>query len=418
MKPLVWLAAVSLFGYSLDLVPLAPGRHVLLISGATEGYLSPCGCTKPMSGGVRRRIGALRQLTVAERTTIIETGGMVAGTMRQDEMKAEALAEALGLVKVAAINYGLEEARLGAGMAASLDRLSGEALLASGLQAAQVPVKRFKSSGPFLIGGIEPRTAELGAALQAQVEPVDDTVRALLEEAKATKKAPVLMTRGDMESAVALAQRHPALKLIVCNMKSSPLEAPRKVGDTLIVSPGEHGKYIVKIEWDGASFTGYRFVDLGPEYPDDKEAQEIYTAYLSRVGREDLLAMVPRTDTDDFAGNQACISCHAVAGLAWRRSTHSKALRTLETEGHDKDPDCVGCHVVGLKSVKGFKTRQATPSLTDVGCESCHGPGKVHSMSNGEVKMGKVGEASCMTCHVPQHSPNFDFDEYWAKIKH
>jgi hypothetical protein len=33
-------------------------------------------------------------------------------------------------------------------------------------------------------------------------------------------------------------------------------------------------------------------------------------------------------------------------------------------------------------------------------------------------KLGKAGESSCMQCHVPAHSPNFDFQTYWKQIEH
>ncbi len=418
MKPLVWLVALAVLSYSTINGMVAHDHHVLIIAGATDGYLSPCGCVKPMSGGLRRRVTAIRQLSVPDKTTFIETGGFVKDSGRQDQMKAEAIAETMKLVKVAAINYGLEEARLGAGMAASLDRLSGEALVATGLAGGPIPVKRFKVSGPFLIGGIDPRTEQIGAALGTKPEPIGESVRALTEEAKEAKLVPVLMTRGDLESAEALAKDHPSLRLIVCSVKSSPYDAPRKVGDTLIVTPGEHAKYVVRIEWDGQAFTSYRFFDLGPEYADDKGAQEVYTSYLARVTSEDLLSMVPRSESPQFYGNAECITCHPAAGKVWKDSLHSKALATLEKEGHDRDPDCTGCHVVGLRAINGFKSRAVTPNLTDVGCESCHGPGGKHRMSPYTNKMGKVGRESCMPCHNTEHSPTFDFDAYWAKIKH
>lgn len=418
MKPLVWLAALATLGWSVAQGMGSPDRHVLLISGSTEGYLSPCGCVKPMSGGIRRRVTAIKQLSIPDRTTVIDTGRLVLGRGRQDEMKAEAVAEAMSLVKVAAINYGLEEAQLGEGMAASLYRLSGEALLASGLVGSPLPTKPFVAHGPFLIGGIEPRTAEMAAAIKVAPEAVDTTVRTLVEEARESKLVPVLMTRGDLAHAEALAAAHPGLRLIVCTMKSAPFEAPKKVGDTLIVTAGEHAKSLVKIEWDGSAFTAYKAIDLGPEFPDDNEVQEVYNAYLARVTREDLLAMVPRSESPAFAGNAACMTCHTKEARVWRESDHAHALKTLEDDGHGRDPDCVGCHVVGLRAVPGFKSRQTTPNLTDVGCESCHGPGKLHAMNYSKNKMPKVGKESCMPCHNTEHSPTFDFDAYWEKIKH
>jgi hypothetical protein len=417
MKPLVWAGALLVLGYSLAPGSWGEPNHVLLISGATDGYLSPCGCVKPMSGGLRRRVTAIRQLSVPERTTVVDSGGMVVGRGRQDEMKAEAVAETMGLVKVAAINYGQEEAALGEGMADGLQRLSGRALVASGLVGSPLPVHRFKPSGPFLIGAIDPRMTQVGSH---RPEPVEASVKALLDEARESKLVPVLMTRGDLAHAEDLAKRHPALRLIVCAVKSAPFEAPKKVGDTLIVTPGEHGKYLVRIEWDGKAFTAYRFYDLGPQYADDKEAQDVYAAYLARVTREDLLAMVPRNETEAFAGSAVCATCHVKESQVWKASEHAHALETLEKEGHDRDPDCVACHVVGLSSVQGFKSRALTPRLSDVGCESCHGPARLHAMSGNPKKyvLGKAGAESCMKCHVVEHSPGFDFATYWEKIKH
>jgi hypothetical protein len=243
MKALAPLVALLVLGYSVTSGMVAQDRHVLLISGDSLGYLSPCGCTEPMVGGLRRRITAIRQLSVPNKTTVIETGGTVEGSGRQDQMKAEAVAETMKLVKVAAINFGLEEARLGV----QLGHLSGDAMVATGLEPATMQTHRFKKSGPFLIGGIDPRRQELAAATKATVDDVDASVQALLDEAKDVGLVPVLMSRGDAAHAEALAKRHTALRLIVCSTKSSPYEVPKKVGETLIVTPGEHGKFVLRL---------------------------------------------------------------------------------------------------------------------------------------------------------------------------
>lgn len=418
MKSLLWAVALAILGYSFAGGARTSDTYSLIVTGSTEGYLSPCGCVKPMTGGIRRRNTAVKELFAGGKATLIDTGSFVQGTLRQDEMKAEAVAESLGLLKVAAVNYGLEEARLGVGMAGSIERLCGHALVASAIDDPSIPTKRFAKSGPFLIGGIDPRTVEVGRAIGVALKSVDATVQELLDEAEAEGLVPVLMTRGDLASATEVAKRHPRLRLIACTIKSRPFEAARVVGETVIVSAGEHGKSIVKIEWDGKAFTGYRAIELGPEYADDKDAQTVFSAYIGRVVGEDLLAMVPRQHTDAFAGSKACAPCHAKETRVWKESAHSHALATLESEGQDRDPDCTYCHVVGLKSTQGFVSRSQTPNFADVGCESCHGPGKLHTMNPAKNKLKDAGKESCTTCHNTEHSPTFDFDEYWKKIEH
>ena len=419
MRLVLWVAALGILGLAVASGHGSAGRHAVIIVGSTDGYLSPCGCTKPMAGGIRRRITAIRALSLPGETTVLDNGGLVAGNGRQDEMKAETLAEVMRLVKVAAINYGVEEARLGTGMSGAIDRLSGGALLSTGFAgSASLSAARFKVSGPLLIGGIDPRREAAAALVGTPAQKVDDSVSELVAEAELAGLVPVLMTRGDLDHAKAIAKDHPKLRLIICSIKSAPLDKPMRVGRTLIVTPGEHGKHVVRIDWDGNQFVDYQSVSLGPEYRDDPDAARLYSSYLARVGEEDLLSMTPREPTAKFAGSKACYACHPREGKVWRDSRHGDALATLEHDGHGRDPDCVACHVVGLRSIVGFKSRKATPLLADVGCESCHGPGRAHVMAPAKNRMPVAGEKSCATCHVPEHSPGFTFEEYWPKISH
>ncbi|HSI73617.1 MAG TPA: multiheme c-type cytochrome, partial [Fimbriimonas sp.] len=98
-------------------------------------------------------------------------------------------------------------------------------------------------------------------------------------------------------------------------------------------------------------------------------------------------------------------------------SAHAHALLTLEKEGHPRDPDCVSCHVVGLQFSTGFKSRQKTPQLANIGCESCHGAGAKHA-AKPSLKLRKLTEQACLPCHTTENSPHFDFKTYWKKIRH
>jgi hypothetical protein len=101
----------------------------------------------------------------------------------------------------------------------------------------------------------------------------------------------------------------------------------------------------------------------------------------------------------------------------WKTSDHAHALKTLVAEAHDRDPDCVGCHVVGLDRVGGFVGAEKTPHLAHVGCESCHGPAARH-VREPQTPMPKVGAAGCSSCHDPRNSPRFSFASYWPRIQH
>src|SRR5207253_234634 len=116
-----------------------------------------------------------------------------------------------------------------------------------------------------------------------------------------------------------------------------------------------------------------------------------------------------RLKTISFAGSQSCGTCHSKALGVWKRSGHAKALGTLEHEGHDRDPECLPCHVVGLQSSHGFWSKQKTPQLAAVGCESCHGAGLGHAKNPWKVSLPKVTTSTCGSCHTSNTSPDFIF---------
>ncbi|MBX3119799.1 MAG: cytochrome c family protein [Fimbriimonadaceae bacterium] len=404
-------------GWAIQAKPDTP--FVVVLGGDTDGYLSPCGCTKPMSGGITRRATAVRSLIGERQGMYLENGAFVHGHSRQDELKAEALAETLKAMNATAIHYSFPESQLGPGMLLAMQQLSDDRLVTSSIATSSTfNVPQTIPKGPFLIGAVDPRADSMASALREKAIGVDTAITNLLNEAERAGLQPILMLQAGRDVAVDIAKRFPKLRLIQYRSGSNPPQALEYVGTTAIASPGEKGKHVIRLLYTGGKWTGYAAVKLEPHYDDDKKVKSIYDDYLTRVADEKLLDKLPRIKTDAFSGNAKCGSCHGEALKVWKSSKHAGALKTLEDENHGRDPDCVSCHVVGLESTLGFRSLKETPQLANVGCESCHGPGDKHSLKPEFFKMGKVGEKSCAKCHVPEHSPNFDFESYWKKIKH
>ncbi|MBS1724036.1 MAG: hypothetical protein JSS66_13910 [Armatimonadetes bacterium] len=419
MKGFFPLAAGGLFlaGVMAPVKPVA--TTTLVIGGDVLGYLAPCGCSQPMIGGVKRWAERVRELRGANETIIVFNGGLVSGNGRQDELKADMLAESLGALKVVAVNLTSKEAGLTRGELSTVERLSGHALVSSNLEASEtIGARGSVASGPFLIGAVVEDPEALARQLGETAIPTKQAVESLVEESRADGKKAVLLAYFGLDEARKLAQSNPELALIVYRADSPERTEPIVENGVTLVSPGAKGRYSVSIDWDGHKFVQYRAIQLGPDTHDHEDVARSYDRYLERVTEEKLLDMAPRTETEKFAGNKACARCHSAAAKVWKGSKHALALHTLEEVKHDRDPDCVGCHVVGLESVQGFKSRSLTPGLTDVGCESCHGPGDAHTLRPRQVKMPQVTERKCVSCHNSENSPNFNFSKYWPKIKH
>lgn len=415
MKFLLLSAAFGILAAALWL-PQDDSEWTLLVGGSMSGYLSPCGCTKPMQGGLRRKVQAFNELAVKDRTTKVELGPLGGGISRQEELKVEAAAEALGRAGVHAVSLASEDVRFGSAMVASLGALSKSALVSGGI--ITDGALQEKTHGPFLISSWDPRTVSASASLGTPGRTESEVLSEFTSQAQILGKLSLLLFEGTKAQAAQLAQNHPSLGVIVYRSASNPPLEPERIGRTLLVTPGGQGKNVVKLVFKGTDLSGMTLHSLGPNFEDDKSAEEIYRQYQKRVRSEKLIDSMPRIASKAYAGSKACMTCHGKAAEVWKDSAHAGALKTLEDDHADRDPECVSCHVVGQDKTKGFKSRDLTAHLADVGCESCHGPGADHAAAPMKNKLPEAGEKSCMTCHTPEHSPNFNFKEYWPKIAH
>lgn len=117
-----------------------------------------------------------------------------------------------------------------------------------------------------------------------------------------------------------------------------------------------------------------------------------------------------------YAGVDSCKSCHEKQSAFWSTTAHAKAFTTLVKTGQNYNSECLPCHVTGgnISPVSSNATKDLLLKLPEdrqvVGCETCHGPGKKHSLNPGNVKpTRKPTEENCTSCHTPEHDDNFDY---------
>jgi Cytochrome c554 and c-prime len=118
-----------------------------------------------------------------------------------------------------------------------------------------------------------------------------------------------------------------------------------------------------------------------------------------------------------YTGSERCMPCHESEFAIWTKSAHARAFQVLVRDKQDFNPQCVGCHTVGYGKPLGFVSASATPTLKDVGCESCHGPSSRHpgALSAG---YGRTSTDSCRDCHTKENSPDFDPTHYIPLVRH
>jgi len=391
-----------------------------------------------MIGGIARRARYLAQLPKEVAAIKVDNGDLVEEPVRQQELKAEALAQFYAKAGYHAVNLGEKDYRLGFGYLRYLQSLANVPFLSANVTRGEGGKPAFGThtivtagSLPVAILGVlapEPDSGKTVTQWNPDLTVVDPgpVLDRLQKEIEGKAKFVVLLYHGEPEGARELARSRPWIDVIVTAHEAEEYRArPIVENGVTILNAGQKGKHLGQLEirqgTDGeARAEALLPVAMEEAIGDDPATREILRQYLSHVASENLLGKVAKQKSPNgqaFAGTAKCVSCHAKAHNVWKTSAHAKAFKTLVDAGHQADPDCVGCHVVGLEYQGGFRTIQQTPHLKDVGCESCHKPQAAHA-KNPKIRPKKVGAASCANCHVPDHSPKFDFKTYWAKIRH
>jgi len=408
---------------------------MIIFSSDQNGYITPCGCAKPMLGGMPRRADYLREISQKHNLLLLENGNLTKAVNRQDELKAETIVEMFDKLRYDAINLGEKDFKLGMSYLKALQpRFRGMFLCANVKQddgsypfKSHTVIEKYNAGKVvrFVVAGVLSEKSE--AAVQAknpglQVEAVSDSLKRIRGEIEGKGDFRILLLQGSREEAERTAREHPYFQMIVYTQAGDHWSDVKRIGGTALVHNGSDGKHIGQAALSiDSKLSEIKYVTLTPDYKDDPAMLQIKEMYLARVAAENLLAQVPKAPTkngDVYAGSEACAGCHKKAYQVWKESRHAGALQTLIDEKHDKDPECVVCHVVGLEHIGGFESMEKTPKLKDVGCENCHGPSAKHVEEPSEYTPRLGNADTCMQCHVPEHSPKFDFPTYWEKIKH
>jgi hypothetical protein len=268
---------------------------------------------------------------------------------------------------------------------------------------------------------------------------------------------------------------------------------------TLIVEVGLKGQHVgvlgaFKKQGGGFDFE-YQLVPLGEEYiapavgapSAAAKTLDILENYSKAVKDANLLGQYPRAPHRaqilakglkppvnlTYVGTAACAGCHAAEFAKWKATPHSNAMNTLVNIAkrpslRQFDGECVKCHTVGFDHDSGYVDAVKTPKLSDVGCESCHGPGSGHVanpkdkdllalLSQWKPNPPPAGAAParlpdlkfmdemakldpfergkraiapadqqiinavsniCMKCHDHESDPHFDLYKNWPKVYH
>lgn len=164
----------------------------------------------------------------------------------------------------------------------------------------------------------------------------------------------------------------------------------------------------------------HELLDLGRDVADDPAVAALLEEARERIEAAAQLTARAGAFGGPYVGSEACAACHPGPTAQWKTTPHASAWQTLVDEGRSMDLDCFTCHVTGAHDPQGPQHPAQAEGLTDVGCESCHGPGREHIASPATVDMvASPGESVCTTCHDGvKDEGRFDLSSYLPKVVH
>ena len=385
------LSAATLIIFTIFLFPCAAHAREdalnILYTGAIKGELEPCGCSpETQSGGLARLSGYISQNKEAlSPYVLVDAGNTFADDTPQGRLKNEAVLRSFSVM-------GYDAAAIDINRTA-VDRDSITAL-ASQYRAAAL---------------------HSGGAIKAVRDGLKINISS---DEKLVKKGMINILLSGRPVAELKAVKGWA---VIISSSGEELESPEASDRAVIVSGFPKGQKLgilsLKLGKQGKVVgSSHRWQDLKQAVPEDPEVRAVLNEYDRKVAallKEEELKPV---SSGQYLGMESCVECHQSFVDSWKATKHSTAFATLERVGKSKDPECVKCHTVGFGEEGGFLSLKATPGLSGVQCESCHGPGREHAADFGPMR--PLAVEICLKCHTAENSPLFDYQKYFEKIKH
>lgn len=422
-----------------------PAKVEVFFTSQTRGRLTHCGCFSGQFGGLARLHTAIQFLPTADRFGV-DVGDALEGGADYQLLKHRQVLKAYAGLGYVALNAGGREAalplatlrRLGAEspvpfISANLrERATGAAVL-KGWTITERGGRRIA-----LVGVVDPRVLPDGPGDGLEIEPMETCLARVLPEVKRQADILVLLAYADESALSSLAGRFYEFAVVLGGDVSQPAQQLLRVNRSLVYYTGNdaksYGRLALNVVADGTvEADGNDITLLHDRYTENAGILGLLAAYRAeakstRLAVDDpahaLAGRVPGVrSASDYVGTEACVTCHASAAATWQASGHAHAFEALMARGAEADPSCIGCHTVGFGAPGGYRREFAGTRLTQVGCESCHGPGGRHveeRRAGGPVQFTfrPLGAGDCQKCHQGEFSRPFDWEKFWPHVRH
>ncbi len=405
-------------------------RFLLVASGDTHGWIMPCGCTSNQSGGLLRRGTYVEQLREKNKVVLVDVGGAADGTAPYQLEKFRSVLKGEMLMGIQAHNLGGAEIAFGKDVLQSLsDSINVPFVSANvhdekkNLIAPGYRLHTVSDQTVLITGVVSIRHSGPGLTVSDPADAIFNILRSVDEDYDWLVVLAYLNEGELRELAATLPEAHALIGGPTQQSLSSEM-----IGPVLVTSATNKGKFLAELDFRSGvkrSLTS-KVVEMSPEFGDEAAQEENLSTFRDILARKDFKASEsgllendrwPVSRADQVAGTLACRECHSETCEQWVQTGHGHAWERLVSEGAHVDSYCQQCHTTGYGWDGGFRSAKLSAERVNVGCESCHGPSREHTLNSSKPTTFDA-QAQCLRCHDPENSPKFQYDSYWEKIIH
>jgi nitrate/TMAO reductase-like tetraheme cytochrome c subunit len=415
----------------------------LIFSCDTQGRLEPCGCFSGQYGGLSRiytKVESFKKGLVLK----VDAGDAISGKKDYDLILYKYVQEAFKKMDYHAMNIGAREAALSLEQLNSISLDKGPPLISANLfnkNTGKPLLKQFvivnEHGLKVLITGIvDPELLGEQVGNGLELRDVEASLTELLKNNKADMH--VLLAFCTPEKMKKLASKFFEFDLILGGKVTQPSPQLIKENQSVILYTTNQAKNIGYVEGILKSNglldeVSYDIELLKETVPENKSILQLAIDYRKEIRKTKLNSDTVDSNSENlipgvtpqaaYVGSASCSSCHSTSHKQWQATSHSKAFAALKQRDSDADPKCIQCHTVGFGEPSGYLRNLKDKHLTNVGCESCHGPGSEHirQRASGQKVLFNyrpLGEGDCRKCHYGEFSRPFNWDSMWPQIKH
>ncbi len=406
----------------------------ILYTTSVEGEYEPCGCPTNPLGGISKRAKYVEELKEREKNVLIIDSGdlffksasVPLASKEQWRMKAELLARAYRIMGVEATGTGEVDLAMGVDFLKEVSTANGIKLIASNIIQ---PVDVFL---PYIIIKKNLRRIGIISAVESaliktegvKLQDVRESLNEILKKLSPEVDIVILLSHLAPEDEKNLLISRNDINIIISSHAGYSSQKPLQVGNGLIVSAGNRGKYIgilrltfygegpFKLVEEGKKngnviYSG-EWIPVEQELKNHEEIDKLIAEYNKRVAEINARPSVIENIT--YVSEEVCKNCHRAQYNFWKRTKHAHAFKTLEKVNKSFDPECIGCHTTGFKKPGGFTVPANVGSMKNVQCEACHIDATEHAKNRFKARPEKiVPETICGECHTPERSPDFNY---------